>query len=66
MRLQHTCQLLSTPTPLSLADIAAQLQYTDQSHMSRDIKRLTGFTARQLAARQQMLAHPLDVAFLQD
>jgi AraC-like DNA-binding protein len=33
--------------PVSLADIAAQAGYADQSHLSRECKAVTGMTPRQ-------------------
>lgn len=58
MRFQHTAQWLVYPGELSLAHIAAELNYSDQSHMSHDFKRLAG-----LSPRQFFQTH---VAFLQD
>ncbi|MEA5449557.1 helix-turn-helix domain-containing protein [Leptolyngbya sp. CCNP1308] len=58
IRFQHTTRLLASPSKISLAYIAAELNYSDQSHMSHDFKRLAG-----LSPRQFIQSH---VAFLQD
>lgn len=58
VRFQHTAQLLAAPGKLPLSHIAAELDYVDQSHMSRDFKRLAGMTPRQFGQEP--------VAFLQD
>ncbi|MGF1567100.1 MAG: DUF6597 domain-containing transcriptional factor [Nodosilinea sp.] len=58
IRFQHTTKRLVSQGQLSLAHIAAELNYSDQSHMSHDFKRLAG-----LSPRQFLQAH---VAFLQD
>lgn len=57
-RFQHTVQLLAATQKLPLSHIAAELDYVDQSHMSRDFKRLAGITPSQFAQGH--------VAFLQD
>jgi AraC-like DNA-binding protein len=58
IRFQHTAKLLASPFRLSLSQIAAELAYADQSHMSHDFKRLAGITPRQFAHNP--------AAFLQD
>ena len=42
--------LQSAPTPAGLAAIAADAGYADQSHMGRDVRRVTGFTPGSLQA----------------
>lgn len=58
MRFQHTAKRLVSPGQLSLAYLAAELNYADQSHMSHDFKRLAGLSPRQFLQSR--------VAFLQD
>lgn len=58
IRFQHTAKMLTSSSKLSLSYIAAELNYSDQSHMSHDFKRLAGISPRQF-----LQTH---VAFLQD
>ncbi len=44
IRLQHATQLISSPSRLPLSLVAAELGYTDQSHMAHDFKRLIGLS----------------------
>jgi AraC-like DNA-binding protein len=49
LRLQHVVrQLESHGTAGRLAEVAASAGYADQSHLSRETRRLTGLTPRQL------------------
>lgn len=43
-RLQHAAHLLSTEPEASVAEIAAELGYADQSHLVRDFGKVLGFT----------------------
>ncbi|MBE9111710.1 AraC family transcriptional regulator [Nodosilinea sp. LEGE 07298] len=47
IRFQHTARLLTSSSNVSLAYIAAELNYSDQSHMSHDFKRLAGISPNQ-------------------
>ena len=58
MRFQFTAHRLVTAGNPILAEIAADLDYVDQSHMNRDFKCLAGITPAQFARKP--------VAFLQD
>lgn len=42
---------VSTTRPASLADLAVDMGYADQSHMGRDVKRATGFSPAELNRR---------------
>jgi AraC-like DNA-binding protein len=56
-RLRHTIAAIQAEHTAPLAQLALQLGYTDQAHMSRELRALTGQTPRQLRA---------DVRSLQD
>ncbi|NEQ44628.1 MAG: AraC family transcriptional regulator [Leptolyngbya sp. SIOISBB] len=58
IRFHHAANLISQPSALPLAHIAAELNYTDQSHMNHDFQDLAGVSPTQLAGDS--------VAFLQD
>lgn len=69
MRFEQARNHLWLHPEASLAGLAQELGYTDQSHLSRDFKRYSGTTpkafARNARQRQQSL-HDTFVAFLQD
>lgn len=50
-RLQEAAEMLRAGTGRPLAEVAADLGYADQAHLSRDVARVTGLTPTALAAR---------------
>jgi AraC-like DNA-binding protein len=48
LRLQHVVRQLESHAAGQLAEVAASAGYADQSHLSRETRRLTGLTPRQL------------------
>jgi AraC-like DNA-binding protein len=56
-RLRHAAARVASPPAASLADIALDAGYADQSHMARDFRKLTGASPSAWAGR---------VAFVQD
>ncbi|MEL6248753.1 MAG: helix-turn-helix domain-containing protein [Cyanobacteria bacterium J06627_15] len=58
IRFHHAVRLMTGAQQLPLAQIAAELNYTDQSHLTRDFKNLTGVPPTRFDSTH--------VAFLQD
>lgn len=53
LRFQRFMRLAAQPSQGSLADLAARSGYADQAHMSRDVHRMSGVGASELAAHLQ-------------
>jgi AraC-like DNA-binding protein len=50
-RMHEAVERLKAPDPPSLAELAASLDYADQSHFARDFKRMVGETPRRFVDR---------------
>jgi AraC-like DNA-binding protein len=53
LRFQRFFRLASRPENPNLADIAARAGYSDQSHMTREVRRMSGITAGEFVAQAQ-------------
>lgn len=53
LRFQRFFRLASRREHHDLADIAARVGYADQAHMTRDVRRLSGITAREFVGQAQ-------------
>lgn len=60
-RVRRTALALAGSTPL--AELAVQYGYSDQAHMSREIRRWLGLSPRQLARRADLLAMLAEPAY---
>lgn len=52
-RLHETAEALAGPEPPELARVAVDLGYSDQAHLSRDFRTVTGLTPREYAAQRR-------------
>jgi len=53
LRFQRFFRLASRPETHTLADLAARAGYADQSHMAREVRRMSGLTAGEFLAQVQ-------------
>ena len=52
-RLQEVAGRLAADPALSLAEVAADLGYADQAHLTRDFRAVTGVTPARYAAQRR-------------
>ena len=65
IRFQHAARLIAPPYNVSLSTVAAELEYSDQSHMTHEFKRLANvppvqFLHDHVAFLQDLSCHSLD------